>query len=192
MAETDSDVTQMLLAWSSGEPGAEDSLFHLVYDELKRIAGQYLKREREGHTLQPTALVHEAYLRLIDQTRVNWQNRAQFYGVAATMMRRILVNHARAHATGKRGGAARRLSLEDVHISVEQGASDLLALDEALTRLANLDERKSRVVELLYFGGLENKEVGEVLGVSEKTVQRDWQMARSWLYRELSVSSPSL
>ncbi len=105
MAETPSDVTQMLLAWSSGEPVAEDSLFHLVYDELKRIAGQYLKREREGHTLQPTALVHEAYLRLIDQTRVNWQNRAQFYGVAATMMRRILVNHARAHATGQSAAA---------------------------------------------------------------------------------------
>src|SRR5918911_351981 len=129
MGEQASDVTQMLLAWSAGD-------------------------ERAEHTLQPTALVHEAYLRLIDQTRVNWQNRAQFYGVAATMMRRILINHARAHATDKRGGAARRLTLEDANISVEQDATDLLALDESLDRLAQVDERKSRVVELLYFGGL--------------------------------------
>jgi RNA polymerase sigma-70 factor, ECF subfamily len=189
MSEGQRDVTQMLLAWSAGEPGAKDSLFPLVYDELKRIARQYLKREREGHTLQPTALVHEAYLRLVDQTRVTWQNRAHFYGMTATMMRRILVNHARAHAAAKRGGAARKLSLEDATISVEQSATDLLALDEALTRLVELDERKGRVVELLYFGGLERSEVAEVLRVSEKTVQRDWQIARSWLYRELSLAN---
>jgi RNA polymerase sigma-70 factor, ECF subfamily len=188
MGESDTDVTQILLAWSAGEPGAKDSLFPLVYDELKRIARRYLKREREEHTLQPTALVHEAYLRLVDQTRVTWQNRAHFYGMAATMMRRILVNHARAHATAKRGGATRRLSLEDATISAEQSATDLLALDEALNRLVELDERKGRVVELLYFGGLEHREVAEVLNVSEKTVQRDWQIARSWLYRELSLA----
>jgi RNA polymerase sigma-70 factor (ECF subfamily) len=183
------DVTQMLLAWSAGKTGAEDSLFQLVYDELKRTARQYLRREREGHTLQPTALVHEAYMRMVDQTRVTWQNRAQFYGVAATMMRRILVNHARGLATEKRGGAAQRLSLDEAVFSPTENANDLMALDEALTRLAQLDERKSRVVELLFFGGLENKEAAEVLGVSEKTVQRDWQMARSWLYRELSSVS---
>lgn len=176
----------MLLAWSAGHTGAEDSLFQLVYDELKRIARQYLEKERAGHTLQPTALVHEAYLRMVDQTRVNWQNRAQFYGVAATMMRRILVNHARGLATQKRGGGATGLSLDEAKFSPAENANDLLDLDEALTRLAQLDERKSRVVELLYFGGLENKEAAEVLGVSEKTVQRDWQMARSWLYRELA------
>lgn len=186
MGDTERDVTQMLLAWSAREPGAEEGLFPLVYGELRRIAGLYLQRERAGHTLQPTALVHEAYLRLIDQTRVTWQNRAQFYGVAATMMRRILVNHARDRATEKRGGAQCRLSLESADIPVEQCATDLLDLDEALGRLAALDERKSRVVELLYFGGLEVKEVAEILQVSEKTVQRDWNMARSWLYRELS------
>lgn len=186
MSEQASDVTRMLLAWSAGETGVEEGLFLLVYDELRRIARLYLRRERESHTLQPTALVHEAYLRLIDQTRVSWQNRAQFYGVAAIMMRRILVNHARSRAARKRGGEAERISLEDAAISIGQGAPDLLALDEALNRLAALDERKSRVVELLYFGGLENREVAEVLNVSEKTVQRDWQMARSWLYRELA------
>src|SRR5918911_5233 len=154
MGEQASDVTQMLLAWSAGDASAEERLFPLVYDELKRIARLYLRRERAEHTLQPTALVHEAYLRLIDQTRVTWQNRAQFYGVAAAMVRRLLINHARAHATGKRGGAARRLTLEDANISVEQDATDLLALDEALDRLSQVDERKSRVVELLYFGGL--------------------------------------
>lgn len=180
----------MLLAWSAGEPGAEDRLFPLVYDELKRMARRHLRREREGHTLQPTALVNEAYLRLIDQTRVSWRNRAQFFGVASTMMRRILVNHARALAAGKRGGAAQRLSIrDDDAVSTEQDATDLLALDEALTRLAAIDERKSRVVELLYFGGLENREAAEVLGVSDKTVQRDWQMARRWLYRELSADA---
>ncbi len=179
----------MLLAWSAGETGAEDSLYQLVYDELKRIARQYLRKEREGHTLQPTALVHEAYLRMIDQTRVTWQNRAQFYGVAATMMRRILVNHARGLATDKRGGGIQRLSLDEANFSPGENAADLLELDEALVRLAELDQRKSRVVELLYFGGLENKEAAEVLSVSEKTVQRDWQMARSWLYRELAQAS---
>lgn len=189
MTDKPNDVTQMLLAWKAGEAGAEDALFPLVYEELKRIARQYLRHERAGHTLQPTALVHEAYLRLIDQTRVEWQNRAQFYGVAATMMRRILVNHARGLATEKRGGAAERLSLDDTTISIAQGATDLVALDEALERLARFDERKSRVVELLYFGGLENKEAAEVLGVSEKTIQRDWQMAKIWLYRELSAGA---
>jgi RNA polymerase sigma factor (TIGR02999 family) len=178
----------MLLAWSAGEPGAEEGLFPLVYEELKGIARRYLRQERAGHTLQPTALVNEAYLRLVDQTRVTWQNRAQFYGVAATMMRRILVNHARALAAEKRGGGTRRLSLSDVEISPAETAAELLALDEALERLHQLDARKSRVVELLYFGGLENAEVAEVLGVSEKTVRRDWQTARSWLYRELSAA----
>jgi RNA polymerase sigma factor (TIGR02999 family) len=186
MGEAERDVTRMLVAWSEQTPGAEDALFPLVYDELRRIASLHLQRERACHTLQPTALVHEAYLRLIDQTRVTWQNRSHFFGVAATMMRRILINHARGRATEKRGGVQHRLSLEDADVPVEQCAADLLALDEALERLADLDGRKSRVVELLYFGGLQVKEVAEVLKVSEKTVKRDWDMARSWLYRELS------
>jgi RNA polymerase sigma-70 factor, ECF subfamily len=183
------DITGILHSWSSGHRDAADELFPLVYDELRRLAQSYLRQERSGHTLQPTALVHEAYLRLVDQTRVNWQNRAHFYGIAAQMMRRILIDHARARATDKRGGAAQRLSLEDANISVEQDATDLIALDEALTSLAKFDERKSRVVELLYFGGLENKEAAEVLGVSEKTIQRDWKMAKLWLYRELSLDA---
>jgi|ERR1051326_70120 RNA polymerase sigma factor (TIGR02999 family) len=191
MDQVPKDVTQMLLAWSAGQAGAEDSLFQLVYDELKRIARQYLRREREGHTLQPTALVKEAYLRLIDQTRVTWQNRAQFYGVAATMMRRILVNHARDLAAAKRGGGATRLSLDQASFAPAENANDLLALNEALERLAKLDSRKARVVEMIYFGGLEKKEAAEVLNISEKTVQRDWQMARSWLYRELAGPSPA-
>ncbi|MBV9926826.1 MAG: sigma-70 family RNA polymerase sigma factor [Acidobacteria bacterium] len=186
MGEQAGDVTQMLVAWSAGEPGAEERLYPLVYDELKLIARRYLRRERGGHTLQPTALVNEAYLRLIDQTRASWQNRAQFFGVASMMMRRILVNHARALAAGKRGAGARGLTIQEAFFSTEQDATDLLALDEALTRLAAVDERKSRVVELLYFGGLENREAAEVLGVSDKTVQRDWRMARLWLYRELT------
>src|SRR6185503_6975613 len=130
MANEAHDVTQMLLAWKSGEPGSQDSLFRLVYDELKRMAREHLKNERNGHTLQPTALVHEAYLRMVDQTRVNWQNRSQFYGVAATMMRRVLVNHARGLAAEKRGGGAQRLSLDDASFSPGENANDLLALDE--------------------------------------------------------------
>jgi RNA polymerase sigma factor (TIGR02999 family) len=183
------DITEILNSWGSGNREAADDLFSLVYDELRRLAQSYLRQERPGHTLQPTALVHEAYLRLVDQTRVNWQNRSHFYGIAAQMMRRILVDHARARATDKRGGAAQRLSLEDANLSVEQDATDLIALDEALTNLAKFDERKSRVVELLYFGGLESKEAAEVLGVSEKTIQRDWKMAKLWLYRELSLDA---
>lgn len=191
MVEMDNsqDITEILRSWSGGNHIAADQLFPIVYDELRRLAKGYLRQERSGHTLQPTALVHEAYMRLIDQTRVSWENRTHFYGIAAQMMRRILVDHARARATDKRGGSAQRLSLEDVNISVEQDATDLIALDEALTSLARFDERKSRVVELLYFGGLENKEAAEVLGVSEKTIQRDWKMAKMWLYRELSLAT---
>ncbi len=157
-----------------------------VYDELRRQARNYMAREQGLQTLQPTALVHEAYLKLVDQTRVNWQNRAHFFGVASTVMRRILVDHARANATGKRGGAAARLSLEDVQISVEERASDLVALDEALKNLAKFDERKSKIVEMRFFGGLTDGEIAEVLGVSTRTVLREWKTARLWLYRELN------
>jgi RNA polymerase sigma factor (TIGR02999 family) len=160
----------------------------LVYAELRRLARSYLQRERESHTLQPTALVHEAYLRLVDQTRVTWENRAHFFGVAAQLMRRILVDHARARDAVKRGGSAVKLSLEEGHFRPEASEGDLLALDEALERLGATDARMSRVVEMRFFGGLSEAETAEVLGISDRTVRRDWQMAKLWLYRELSKS----
>jgi RNA polymerase sigma-70 factor (ECF subfamily) len=180
------EVTQILHDWSGGDANAPSRLMPFVYDELRRLARVFLSKERGSHTLQPTALVHEAYLRLVDQTRVSWQNRAHFYGIAASMMRRVLIDHARAHATGKRGGAAIRLSIDDVQIPLEQRATDLLDLDEALESLAKFDERKSKLVELRFFGGLSDEEIAEVLGVSVRTVLRDWKTARLWLYRELS------
>lgn len=183
------EVTKILQEWSKGDHQAAERLFQLVYDELKRQARKHLSRERADHTLQPTALVHEAYLKLVDQTVLKAENRAHFYGIAARVMRRILVDHARQHNAEKRGGAAQKLSLDDVDISLKQNSSDLIALDEALTNLAKFDERKSRVVELLYFGGMENEEAAQVLGVSEKTIRRDWQMAKMWLSRELSLNA---
>lgn len=175
--------------WSKGNHQAAERLFQLVYDELKRQARKHLSRERADHTLQPTALVHEAYLKLVDQTVLKAENRAHFYSIAARVMRRILVDHARQHSAEKRGGAAQKLSLDEVNVSLEQHSTDLIALDEALNNLAKFDERKSRVVELLYFGGMENEEAAQVLGVSEKTVRRDWQMAKMWLSRELSLGT---
>jgi RNA polymerase sigma factor (TIGR02999 family) len=181
------DVTALLREWSGGDSAASERLMPLVYDELRRLARGYLRRERADHTLQPTALVNEAYLRLVDQTRVNWQSRAHFYGIAARMMRRVLVDHARSHAAEKRGGARHRLSLDDVSLPVEERAAELVALDDALVSLAELDPRKARVVELRFFGGLEVKEAAEVLGVSDKTVMREWERAKLWLCRELDV-----
>jgi RNA polymerase sigma factor (TIGR02999 family) len=151
-----------------------------------------MSHERASHTLQPTALVNEAYLRLIDQTRVNWQNRAHFFGIAAQLMRRILLDHARAHNAGKRGGVAKRLSLDEAAILPEERASDLIALDEALEELAKLDERKSRIVELRFFGGLGVDETAEVLGIHRATVLRDWAVAKAWLHRELSKEAPDV
>ena len=180
------EVTQILHEWSGGDADAPARLMPFVYDELRRQARNYLSKERAAQTLQPTALVHEAYLRLIDQTRVSWQNRAHFFGIAANMMRRILVDHARAHATNKRGGAAVRLSIDDVQIPLEQRAADLVALDEALEELSKFDERKARIVEMRFFGGLTDEEIAEVLGVTSRTVWRDWKTARLWLFRELS------
>ncbi|MDT4898471.1 MAG: hypothetical protein QOH25_3548 [Acidobacteriota bacterium] len=184
--ELQHEVTQILHEWSGGDSNAPERLMPFVYDELRRLARSFLARERAGHTLQPTALVNEAYLRLVDQTRVNWQSRAHFYGVAASMMRRVLLDHARTHAAGKRGGTAIRLSLDDLQIPLEERAAGLLALDEALVRLAEMDERKSRVVELRFFAGMSEEEIAELLGVSVRTVLRDWKTARLWLYRELS------
>ncbi len=180
------EVTEILQKWREGDAGAAERLFPLVYDELKRQARRYLNRERPDHTLQPTALVHEAYLKLVDQTSLAVENRMHFYAVASRVMRQILVDHARAHKAEKRGGAAQRFSLEDVHILPEQGAADLLELDEALKKLEAIDERKCRVVDMRFFGGLNEQEIAKVLGINEKTVRRDWQFAKLWLFRELS------
>lgn len=185
--EPQHDVTQILRDWSGGDEEAPERLMPLVYDEMRRLARTFLSRERYSHTLQPTALVNEAYLRLVDQTRVNWQNRAHFYGIASRMMRRVLIDHARAHATEKRGGSAIRLSLDDMQVPIEERAASFVALDEALKRLEELDERKCKVVEMRFFGGLSDEEIAEVLGVSTRTVLRDWKTARLWLYRELSA-----
>jgi RNA polymerase sigma factor (TIGR02999 family) len=180
------EVTQILHDWGGGDPQAPERLMPLVYDELRRLARSFLARERGDHTLQPTALVNEAYLRLVGQRSVSWQNRAHFYGIAARMMRRVLIDHARAHSRDKRGGAAVRLSIEDVQVPIEERAASFVAMDEALEMLAKMDERKSRIVEMRFFGGLSDEEIAEVLGVSTRTVLRDWKTARLWLFRELT------
>jgi len=179
-------LTQLLIAWSDGSREALDELFPLVYDELRRIARRHMRRERAGHTLQTTALVNDAYLRLIDQTQVRWQNRAHFFAIAAQMMRRILVDHARERAVEKRGGGARHVPLDDALVVSDAKAAELVALDDALKSLAEIDPRRAEVVELRYFGGLSNDEIAEVLNVHANTVTRDWNMARAWLYKELN------
>ena len=183
------DVTQLLLAWRDGDEGALARLMPVVYDELRRLAASYMRRERPDHTLQATALLNEAYLRLIDQTRVAWQGRAHFFGIAARMMRRILMDHARQHRAVKRGSGGRKLPLEDALEEPVRQDVDLIALDEALTRLEELDPRQGRVVELRFFAGLEVNEVAEVLAISPATVKRDWAVARAWLHREISQPS---
>ena len=181
------DVTDLLLSWRHGDPAALDRLLPLVYDELRRIAARHLRRERAGHSLQPTGLVHEAYLRLVGAPGPEWQDRAHFFGVSARLMRQILVDHARARGAAKRGGAARRVTLTDhVEPAVERDL-DLLALDEALRRLEEMDPVQGRVVELRYFTGLSIEETAEVLGKSPATVNREWRMARAWLRRELDT-----
>jgi RNA polymerase sigma factor (TIGR02999 family) len=179
-------VTRLLLDWSDGDERARDEMLPLVYDELRRLAALYLQRERHDHTLQPTALVHEAYLRLIDQRRVNWKNRAQFVGLAAVMMRRILVNHARDRTAGKRGGGMQRVPLTDADEPGGPPDVDVIALHDALDRLCAIDSRKSRIVELKFFGGLTTSEIAEVLQLSPATIERDWSFARAWLYDAIS------
>lgn len=180
------NVTQYLVEWNEGNPDALDKLMPLVYGELRRLARGYLRRERPGHTLQPTALVHEAFLRLIDQNAVRWQNRAHFFGIAAQMMRRILVNHAVNRRAGKRGGSARKVSLDEATGLAEHRDIDVIALNEALTELEAIDPRQSRVVELRFFGGLSIEESAEVLSLSTATVKREWSTARLWLRRRMS------
>jgi RNA polymerase sigma factor (TIGR02999 family) len=179
------EITERLIAWGAGDRAALDQLLPVVYQELRRMAGNYLRQENPGHTLQPTALVHEAWLRLIDQARVDWRNRAQFFGVAAQMMRRILVDHAKAKHREKRGGDAVKLSLDDVINLSRERAADLIALDDALDELTRVDERKSRVVELRYFGGFTIEEIAQILEVSPETVMRDWKLAKAWLYQQI-------
>jgi RNA polymerase sigma factor (TIGR02999 family) len=180
------EVTQLLIDWSNGRQDAVEPLFPLVYEELRRLAHRYMRRERPGHTLQTTAVVHEAYLRLIDQNHVQWQNRAHFFAIAAHMMRRILITHAQSHAYVKRGGGALKVSLDEAAILSQARAGELIALDDALKSLAIIDVRRSQVVELRFFGGLSNEEIAEVLKISPNTVTRDWNVAKAWLYREMS------
>jgi len=184
-----SSATALSIDWTTGADGAENAraqLQPLVYEELRRIARLYLRRERPDHTLQATALVHEAYLRIIDQRSVDWRNRAQFIGLAATMMRRVLINYARERSAAKRGGGAKRVSLTVAEGVAESPAVDVVALHEALENLEAIDPRKSRIVELKFFGGLTTVEAADVLEVSHATVERDWKLARAWLYDSLS------
>jgi RNA polymerase sigma factor (TIGR02999 family) len=183
-------VTGLLRAWGRGDHHARNELVPLVYEELRRRAAAYLRRERADHTLDPNALVHEAYLRLVGQERVAWQNRAHFFGVAAQMMRRILVDHARGQHRGKRSGAAVKVTLDELDEGVgrvEPPDCELLLLDQALTELTAIDPRQGRLVELRYFGGLTENEIAEVLAVSRSTVTREWQSARAWLYRRITT-----
>ena len=181
----DHDVTGLLLAWRQGDPLAVERLFPLVYDELHRIAHRQLGRERSDHTLTTTALVHEAYLKLVDQSRARWSERSQFFAIAARAMRRILVDYARQHLADKRGGRRERVVLDGEILSLDQRADALLAVDEALERLRVVDERASRVVECRFFGGYNDVETAEALGITDRTVRRDWLRAKSWLYEAL-------
>ena len=181
------EITQMLIELTDGNKDVVNQILPHIYDELRRLAGSYLRRERSDHTLQPTALVHEAYMKLIDQKQVQWQNRAHFFGIAAQVMRRILMDHARKHKADKRGGDAEKLPLEEEILIVSHDRSaELVALDDALETLAKLDEQKARIVELRYFGGLSIEETAEVMGVSVPTINRQWRMAKAWLYSEVA------
>jgi RNA polymerase sigma-70 factor (ECF subfamily) len=179
-------ITELLIDWGKGDQAALEKLMPLVYNELRRLANNYLRRERANHTLQPTALVNEAYLKLIDQRNAQWQNRAHFFGISAQLMRRILVDHARQHQAVKRGGSnQQRLSITSAEEIAQQPGVDLLALNEALDQLASIDPQQAQIVELKFFAGLSIAETAEVLGISHATVERDWKMARAWLRRQL-------
>ncbi len=180
------NVSELLAAWGAGDQAALEQLMPLVYDELRRIAHRHLGRERQGHTLQTSALVNEAYLKLVNEREMRWQNRAHFFAIAARLMRLILVDYARGRNRARRGGGARRVSLDEAMAVSDEQAADVLAVDEALNRLAAFDERKSRVVELRFFSGLSVEETAEVLQVSEVTVMREWRLAKAWLRNELS------
>jgi RNA polymerase sigma factor (TIGR02999 family) len=180
------NITQLLEKWGNGNKEVLDELLPIVYDELRRQAARYLRRERVGHTLQTTALIHEAYIRLVDQRNVRWQNRAHFFGIASQLMRRILVDHARTKKRVKRGGSDVRVSLAEAMVATQAKDLDVLALDEALDKLATIDNQQARIVELRFFSGLTVEETSEVLSISPATVKRDWSMAKAWLHREIS------
>jgi len=184
-------ATQLLIDLSGGDTAALEKLTPLIYDELHRLAHRFLRRERGGHTLQTTALVNEAYLRLVDQRNLRWQNRAHFFGIAAQLMRRILIDYARRRQYAKRGGGAPHVSLDEAAVLSEERATDLIALDEALEGLASIDPQQSRVVELRFFGGLTIEETAEVLKLSHDMVKREWSTAKAWLYREMSGGTSS-
>jgi RNA polymerase sigma factor (TIGR02999 family) len=185
------EITRLLVAWGQGDQTALERLMPLVYEELRRLARRHMNRQRPGHTLQTTALVNEAYLRLIDASQVQWQNRAHFFAVSAQLMRRILVDFARSRKSLKRGGEAQQVTLDDsLEVPSERGA-DLIALDDALNTLGVMNPRQSQIVELRYFGGLSEEEIAEALKISPRTVRRDWSLARAWLYRELSKTAAS-
>jgi RNA polymerase sigma factor (TIGR02999 family) len=188
MTPSSNDVTQLLVAWGNGDQAARDQLMPLVYAELHRLAHRHIKKERPGHTLQTSALVNEAFVRLVDQRDVQWQSRAHFFGIAAQMMRRILVDYARKRRFAKRGGNQVQVSLNEDVLAATQRSAEVVLLDDALTQLAEIDERKSKVVELKFFGGLSIEEIAEVLGVSPGTVMRDWTLAKAWLRRAMSKS----
>lgn len=185
MTFSQNEVTQLLLDWGNGDKAALDKLVPVVYQELRRLAAYYMRRERPGHTLQTSALVNEAYMRLVDYSQMRWQSRAHFFAVAAQAMRRILVEHARKRHFAKRGGGAVKVSFDEAAIVSQEQASDLVALDDALTSLEAMDQRKARIVELRYIGGLNIEETAEVLAISPATVQREWRAAKAWLYRAI-------
>lgn len=187
MAETPIEVTQLLVAWGSGDQAALDALMPLVYDELRRLAHRYMERERRGHTLQTTALVNEVYLKLVNERAMQWQHRAHFFAVAAQLIRNILVDYARTKNYAKRGGDAQRVEMDVSLLISHKRPADVLALDDALQRLAQFDARKSRIVELRFFGGLSIEETAHVLEVSPGTVMRDWTLAKAWLKQELAA-----
>lgn len=189
MAPSTNEVTQLLVAWGNGDQTALEQLMPLVYSELHRLAHRYIKKERPGHTLQTSALLNEAFLRLVDQRDVHWRSRAHFFGIAAQMMRRILVDYARSRRYAKRGGDQRQVSFDEEVIVSRQTSADVVALHEALNELAVIDERKSKVVELKFFGGLSIEETAAVLGVSEGSVMRDWTLAKAWLRIAMTKSA---
>lgn len=191
VSDSSKQVTELLADWSRGDLQAREALMPLVYDELRRLAASYLRRERPDHTLQPTALVHEAYLRLVEEKSVNWQSKSHFFGVSAKLMRRILVDHARSHLAEKRGSGMPKMGLTEAIVMSQEQPADLLALDESLTHLAVLDPQQGRIVELRVFAGLTVAETAQVLNISPATVKRDWAVAKAWLLREVHKARPS-
>lgn len=180
------EITQLLLSWSKGDEAALDQLIPLVYPELRKLARRYMNRENPEHTLQTSALINEAYLRLVDQQAVEWQDRAHFFAVAAQVMRHILIDHARSHLYGKRGAGAQHVPLDEVAVVSQERATELVALDDSLMSLAKIDERKGKIVELRFFGGLSVEETAEAMSLSPATVMREWRVAKAWLHREIS------